>query len=64
MRNKLTSRKFWLAVCAGLSSLGASIAGIATDNQTIATIGICCTVASTAIYSACEAYVDGKHKDK
>lgn len=64
MRKKLTSRKFWLAVCAGLSSLGTSIAGIATDNQVIATIGICCTVASAAIYSACEAYVDGKHTDK
>ena len=63
MKSKLTSRKFWLSLCAGLASLGTSIGGLATDNQVIATIGICCTVASTAIYSACEAYVDGKRTE-
>lgn len=60
MRSKLTSRKFWLAVAAGLASVGASIAGLATDNEAIAGAGIVCTVASAAIYAAAEAYVDGK----
>lgn len=55
---KLTSRKFWIAVAAALASIGASIAGIQTGNETIATIGIVCTVASAAIYSAAEAFVD------
>lgn len=55
---KLTSRKFWLALAAALASIGTSIAGIQTGNETIATIGIVCTVAAAAIYSAAEAYVD------
>ncbi len=60
MRKKLTSRKFWMATAAGLASVGASIAGIATDNEAVAAVGIGCTVASAAIYAAAEAYVDGK----
>lgn len=55
---KLTSRKFWLAVAAMLGSIGASIAGIQTGNETVATIGIIATVASSALYAALEAYVD------
>lgn len=60
MKSKLTSRKFWLAVAAGLASIGAGIAGLATANEAVATAGIVCTVASAAIYAGCEAYVDGK----
>lgn len=55
---KLKSRKFWICVAAALASLGTSIAGIATSNQTIAGIGIACTVISAAIYAFCEAWVD------
>lgn len=55
---KLTSRKFWIAVAAFLASVGASVAGIQTENTTIATVGIVCSVASAAIYAAAEAYVD------
>lgn len=55
---KLTSRKFWVAVAAGLASIGTSIAGFQTGNNTIEAVGIICAVASAAIYSACEAYVD------
>lgn len=55
---KLTSRKFWLAVAAGLASIGTSIKGYQTGNNTITAIGIVCTVAAAAIYSAAEAYVD------
>lgn len=53
-----SSRKFLLSAAAFLGSVAASIAGIATDNQTITTIGIVCGVLSAAIYAACEAYID------
>lgn len=59
-KRKLSSRKFWLAVAAALASIGASVAGITGGNETVATVGIICTVASAAIYAGCEAYVDGK----
>lgn len=59
---KLTSRKFWLAVAAMLASIAASITGLTTENETIATIGIICSVASAAIYAAAEAYVDAAKK--
>lgn len=55
---KLTSRKFWLCAAAFLGSVAASIAGIATDNQTVAIIGTVCGVVSTAIYAAAEQAVD------
>ena len=57
---KLTSRKFWLCVAAFLGSVATSISGIATGNQTIATVGVVCGVLSAAIYAAAEAYVDAK----
>ncbi len=60
MMNKLTSRKFWMAVAAALASIGGSIAGLATDNEVLAAAGLVCTAASCAIYAAAEAYVDGK----
>ena len=60
MRNKLTSRKFWICVAAGLASLGTGISGIVVGNQTLAIIGSVCTVVSAAIYAFCEAWVDGK----
>lgn len=56
--HKLTSRKFWLCTAAFLGSIAASIAGIATDNQTVAAIGTVCGVASAAIYAAAEQAVD------
>lgn len=57
--DKLKSRKFWVAVAAMLASIGTSIGGVVTDNQTVATVGVVCLIASQAIYSFCEAYVDG-----
>ena len=57
---KLTSRKFWICVAAFLGSVAASISGIATGNQIIATIGVIAGVLSAAIYAAAEAYVDAK----
>lgn len=64
MATKLTSRKFWICVAAFLASVATSIAGITTDNQTILIIGTVCGILSAAIYSACEAYVDGKAVNK
>ena len=58
MKQKLTSRKFWLTAAAFLGSLGASITGLATQNTKIAIVGIVCSVLSAAIYAAAEASVD------
>ena len=60
MSAKLKSRKFWICVAAFLASIATSIAGISSDNQTVLIIGTVCGILSAAIYSACEAYVDGK----
>lgn len=57
---KLTSRKFWLCVAAFLGSIGASIAGLAQANESVAVMGTVCAVVSAAIYAAAEAYVDGE----
>ena len=57
---KFSSRKFLISLAAFLGSIGASISGIVTDNETVTIIGAVCTVLSAAIYAACEAYVDGK----
>lgn len=55
---KLTSRKFWICVSAFLASIASSIAGLATDNQIVATVGIVCGIISASIYAFCEAWVD------
>lgn len=60
MTNKLTSRKFWICVAAMLASIASSIAGLATDNDVIATVGIVCGIISAALYAFCEAWVDSK----
>ena len=58
MKNRFMSRKFRICLAAFLGSIGTSIAALHTDNQSIATAGIVCAVASAAIYAACEAWVD------
>ena len=63
MKNKLTSRKFWICVAAFLGSVAASISGIVTDNQYITTIGVVAGILSAAIYSFCEAWIDSKAID-
>lgn len=60
MKEKLTSRKFWICAAAFLNSVGASIAGIATSCDGLTKFGLVCAVLSSAIYAACEAYTDGK----
>lgn len=64
MKNKLTSRKFWLSTAAFLGSVAASIAGLSTGNETVATVGIICGVLSAAIYAAAEAYVDANRLEQ
>jgi drug/metabolite transporter (DMT)-like permease len=59
MRNKWTSRKFWISVAAFLGSIAASIAGIVTNEKWITITGIVCGMLSAAIYAAVEAYTDG-----
>lgn len=58
MLEKLTSRKFLIALAAFLSSLGTGIAGLATNNEAVAMAGGILCVVSAAIYAFCEAYVD------
>ena len=57
--SKFKSRKFWMAVAAFLASIGATIAGLHLENSKIAVAGIVCTMLSSAIYAAAEAYADG-----
>ena len=64
---KLKRRKFWICVAAMLSSIATSIAGLKSDNEIVATVGIICSIVAAAIYAFCEAWVDGKaveHKEK
>lgn len=58
MKEKLTSRKFWICVAAFLASVATSIAGLATDNQSVLIIGTVSGILSAAIYAFCEAWVD------
>ena len=62
--SKLTSRKFWICVAAMLASIASSIAGLCTQNEVVATVGIVCGIVSAAIYAFCEAWVDGKAVEK
>lgn len=64
MKQKLTSRKFWLSAAAFLGSVAASITGICINDPTITKLGIVAGVVSSAIYAACEAYVDGERKNE
>ena len=61
---KFSSRKFLISLAAFLGSIGASISGIVTDNETVTIMGAVCTVLSAAIYADCEAYVEGKVVEK
>lgn len=60
MKKKISSRKFLISAAAFLASIGGSVGGIVSDNQTLTIVGAVCTMLSAAIYAACEAYVDGK----
>ena len=58
MLNKLTSRKFWVAIAAFLASVSTSVAGLSIENEYVVIAGVVCGVLSAAIYQAAEAYVD------
>lgn len=60
---KLTSRKFWMCAAAFLGSIATSIAGLASQNEKVAIIGVVCGMLSSAIYAAAEAYTDGKRAE-
>lgn len=60
MSSKLTSRKFWITVAAVLASLGTTVGGIISGNETLAIVASICTALSAAIYAGAEAYVDAK----
>lgn len=60
MKEKLTSRKFWICVAAFLASIATSVAGLCTSNQVVTIIGTIAGILSAAIYAFCEAWVDSK----
>lgn len=64
MKDKLTSRKFWLCVAAALGSLGTGISGLISGNEKLALAGGILLVVSSSIYAFCEAWIDGKAVDK
>lgn len=58
MKQKLTSRKFWLCLAAFLASVAGSVAGMNMGNEIITGIGAGCSILSAGIYAMCEAWVD------
>ncbi|MBP3887748.1 MAG: hypothetical protein J6F30_08890 [Cellulosilyticum sp.] len=58
MKKYLSSRKFLLTFASFCGSLGAAIAGLHTDNETLVVVGIICSAVSVAIYTAVEGLVD------
>ena len=58
LMNKLSSRKFWVAIAAFFGSIGGSITSMANGNEALAAAGMVCAALSAAIYVAAEAYVD------
>jgi len=60
LTKRFASRKFLMSLAAFLASIGTSIGGLTMHNQTVTIVGIICTIISSAIYAAAEAYVDGK----
>ena len=64
MKNKLTSRKFWICVAAFLASVATSVAGLHSSNDTVVALGTICAIISAAIYAFCEAWVDSKAVEK
>ena len=59
-KSKFSSRKFLISLAAFLASIGGSIGGVVADNQTLTIVGAVCTMLSSAIFVAAEAYVDSK----
>ncbi|MBR2549428.1 MAG: hypothetical protein IKE94_17990 [Aeriscardovia sp.] len=57
---KLKSRKLWVTIAAILASLGTTVGGIVSGNETLAIVASICTALSAAIYAGVEAYVDAK----
>lgn len=47
-----------------LASLGTTVGGIVSGNETLAIVASICTALSAAIYAGCEAYVDAKAVNK
>lgn len=58
MKEKLTSRKFWICVASFLGSIAASISGIASGEKWVTIVGVVCGMLSAAIYATCEAACD------
>ena len=57
---KYISRKFLISLAAVLASLGTTVGGIISGNETLAIVASICTALSAALYAGVEAYVDAK----
>ena len=57
---KLKSRKLWVTIAAILASLGTTVGGIVSGNETLDIVASICNALSAAIYAGVEAYVDAK----
>lgn len=57
-KRKLSSRKFWVAIAAMLSSIGTTIKGLNSDCPGIVIAGIACTAVAAAAYAVAEAIAD------
>ena len=60
-KRKLSSRKFWIAIAAMLSSIGTTIAGLNSECTGVVIAGIVCTALSAAAYAVAEAIADAAH---
>lgn len=64
MGNKLTSRKFWIAVGGAAAGVGTLVAGINAQTELgtmiLSIVGPCLAAISIIAYCFSEAYVDGK----
>lgn len=57
---KFKSRKFLMSAATFCVGLGTLLPGVATGNITLAIVGGVLVAVGTALYDACEAYVDGQ----
>lgn len=57
---KFLSRKFLISAAAFCVGLGTLLPGVATGNTALAITGGVLVAFGTALYDACEAYVDGQ----
>lgn len=64
IKDKLTSRKFWMCLAAVFASIATGIAGYSSDSKELAIAGLVCGTVATCIYNVCEAMIDAEAVNK